>query len=119
MHVAATQRAAAEEARENLTYFVRRHVELMRAGLGRADTGPAERRAARASQIAELSYEEILATRAVVGTAARVAERLVRLRDDLGLSGIIAELNPGGLLPFPLMQRTLAALGGEIAPALR
>src|SRR5262249_37114615 len=41
-----TEREAVEEPRENIEYFLHRHTELARAGLGRADTRPAERRPA-------------------------------------------------------------------------
>ena len=53
------------------------------------------------------------------GTAPSLTERLGRLRDELGLDGIIAELNPGGLLPMDQMRRTLRILTHEVVPALR
>jgi hypothetical protein len=53
------------------------------------------------------------------GTANQLVERLGRLRDDLGLSGMIAELNPGGLLAMEPMLRTLRILTHEVIPALR
>ena len=46
-------------------------------------------------------------------------ERLGTLRDELGLSGLVAELNPGGLTPLERMQRTLRILTPEVIPALR
>jgi len=118
VYAAPTEREALEEPRENMTYFFRRHAELTRSGLGRADTGPADRRQAKAEEIAKLSYEDILRTRVAFGSAAGLKERLARLRDELGLDGIVAELNPGGLLPMERMQRTLRILTHEVLPAL-
>ena len=46
-------------------------------------------------------------------------ERLGACGDDLGLDGMIAELNPGGLLPMEPMLRTLRILTHEVIPALR
>jgi len=46
-------------------------------------------------------------------------ERLGRLRDDLSLNGVIAELNPGGMLSMEQMLRTLRILTHEVVPALR
>jgi alkanesulfonate monooxygenase SsuD/methylene tetrahydromethanopterin reductase-like flavin-dependent oxidoreductase (luciferase family) len=119
VYAAPTEREALEEPRENITYFFRRHAELTRVGLGRGDTGPTDRRLRRLDQLAKLSYREILDKRVAFGTAARLTERLAGLRDELGLDGMIAELNPGGLLPMDRMLRTLRILTHEVIPALR
>ena len=119
VYAAPSHQAAVEEPRENITYFFRRHAELTRARLGRVDTGPADRTAARLDQVSRLSYEEILETRVAFGTASHLAERLTRLRDDLGLTGMIVELNPGGLLGLEPMLRTLRILTHEVIPVLR
>jgi alkanesulfonate monooxygenase SsuD/methylene tetrahydromethanopterin reductase-like flavin-dependent oxidoreductase (luciferase family) len=119
VYAAPTEKAAREEPYENTTYFFKRHFELTRARAGRADTGPAGRTAARVEQLAALSYDDILDTRAAYGTAASLKERLGHLRDELGLDGIIAELNPGGLLAMEQMRRTLGILTQDVLPALR
>jgi alkanesulfonate monooxygenase SsuD/methylene tetrahydromethanopterin reductase-like flavin-dependent oxidoreductase (luciferase family) len=119
VYAAPTAQAAREEPRENIMYFFERHAELSRARLGRAGAGPAERARSRLVDLEALTYDRILETRVVFGTAATVAERLRRLRDDLGLDGIIAELNPGGLLPMDRQRRTLEILAHEIVPAVR
>jgi alkanesulfonate monooxygenase SsuD/methylene tetrahydromethanopterin reductase-like flavin-dependent oxidoreductase (luciferase family) len=119
IYAAPTQKEAVEEPRENFTYFFERHAELMRSGLGRADTGPADRRQAKFEQLSQLTYQDILETRVAVGTAPALVERLGVLRDELGLSGLVAELNPGGLLPLERMQRTLRIFTHEVMPAFR
>ena len=119
IYAGTTEKEAREEPYENITYFFRRHAELTRSGLGRADTGPAERRRARVEQLDQLSYEEILETRVAFGTAAALVDRLARLREELGLTGIVAELNPGGLLSMDHMRRTLRILTREVIPSLK
>jgi len=119
IYAAPTQKEAVEEPYENFTYFFQRHAELTRSGMGRADTGPADRRRAKFEQLTQLSYETILETRVAVGTAAALVERLGVLREELGLTGVVAELNPGGLLPLERMQRTLRILTHEVIPAFR
>jgi alkanesulfonate monooxygenase SsuD/methylene tetrahydromethanopterin reductase-like flavin-dependent oxidoreductase (luciferase family) len=118
VYAAPSEKEALEEPRENALHFFRRHTELTRAGVGRADTGPADRRQARIEELAKLSYDDILETRVAFGTPASLVDRLGALRDELGLDGIVAELNPGGLLPVARMQRTLRILTQEIMPAL-
>jgi alkanesulfonate monooxygenase SsuD/methylene tetrahydromethanopterin reductase-like flavin-dependent oxidoreductase (luciferase family) len=119
VYAGATEKEAVEEPYENITYFFRRHTELTRSGIGRADTGPGERRRARVEKLDQLSYEEILQTRVAFGTAAGLIDRLARVREELGLTGLVAELNPGGLLPMEAMQRTLRILTHEVIPALK
>jgi alkanesulfonate monooxygenase SsuD/methylene tetrahydromethanopterin reductase-like flavin-dependent oxidoreductase (luciferase family) len=119
IYAGTTEKEAVEEPYENITYFFRRHAELTRSGLGRDDTGPAERRRARVEKLAQLSYEEILESRVAFGTAAQLTERLARLGEELGLTGIVAELNPGGLLPMERMRRTLGILAHEVIPSLK
>jgi len=48
-----------------------------------------------------------------------LTDRLRRRREELGLDGIVAELNPGGLLPMERMRRTLRILTHEVMPALK
>jgi alkanesulfonate monooxygenase SsuD/methylene tetrahydromethanopterin reductase-like flavin-dependent oxidoreductase (luciferase family) len=119
VYAAATEQAAHEEPRENIMYFFQRHTELTLARLGRAGAGPAARIQARLDELGELSYERILETRVAFGTAASLIERLGRVREELGLDGILAELNPGGLLPTEQMRRTLDILAHQVIPALR
>ena len=119
VYAAETEREAIEEPRENITGFFRRHLDLVRSGMGRTDTGSAARRQVVAEQVASLTYEDILKTRVAFGTAPRLIERISELRDELGLDGIVAELNPGGLLSTEQMHRTLRILTHEVMPALR
>jgi len=72
-----------------------------------------------AEQVASLTYEDILKTRVAFGTAPRLIERIRELQEELGLDGIVAELNPGGLLSTEQMHRTLRILTHEVMPALR
>ncbi|HJR00217.1 MAG TPA: hypothetical protein VKA83_01175, partial [Methylomirabilota bacterium] len=108
-----------EEPREAMTYFFQRHIELIRSGLGRNDTGPGDRRQVMADRIATMPYDELLKTRVAFGTAASLRERLGEIAEDLGLSGIVAELNPSGLLSLDQMRRTLDILTREVIPTFR
>src|SRR5262249_31111250 len=50
---------------------------------------------------------------------AGVISRLTDLREQLGLDGIVAELNPGGLIPPELETRSLHLLAHEVMPAFK
>jgi hypothetical protein len=47
-----------------------------------------------------------------------VADRLAELREQLGLSGILAELNCGGLVPHERVMRSLQLLCEKVQPRL-
>ena len=58
-------------------------------------------------------------TRVVFGTAAELVDRFTELQDGLGIDGIVAELNAGGLIPWEQVQRTLRILTQDVMPALK
>jgi alkanesulfonate monooxygenase SsuD/methylene tetrahydromethanopterin reductase-like flavin-dependent oxidoreductase (luciferase family) len=119
VYVSPTEEGAREEPRESLTSFFARQTELARAAVGRAGAGPAERRRFQAERMGSLSYDDVLTKKVAFGTAAGVIDRLTYLRDELGLDGIVAELNPGGRIPPELETRSLQILTHEVMPAFR
>jgi alkanesulfonate monooxygenase SsuD/methylene tetrahydromethanopterin reductase-like flavin-dependent oxidoreductase (luciferase family) len=119
VYVSTTESGAAEEPRASVGAFFARQTELARAAVGRAGAGPADRRRLQAERMASLTYDDILQRKVAFGTPAGVIKRLQRLREELGVDGIIAELNPGGLIPPELETRSLELLAREVAPALR
>lgn len=118
VYVSTTEKGAREEPRESVIAFFERQTELARAAVGRAGAGPADRRRLQAEHMASLTYDDILEKKVAFGTAAGVIERLQRLREELGLDGIVAELNPGGRIPPELEARSLELLAREVVPAL-
>ena len=119
VYASTTARGALEEPHESLKAFFVRQTELARAAVGRAGAGPEDRRRMEAERMASLTYEDMLAKKVVFGTTAAVIARLQELRDELGLDGIVAELNPGGLIPAELEARSFELIANEVAPALR
>jgi len=114
-----TEDAAVEEPRETITYYFQRQADLTRAPLGRAGTGPVERRVAQAERLASLSYDEILTTKVAFGTGPGLVDRLRQLKDALGVTGIAAELNPGGLLSPEQETRSLRIVTHEVMPSFK
>jgi alkanesulfonate monooxygenase SsuD/methylene tetrahydromethanopterin reductase-like flavin-dependent oxidoreductase (luciferase family) len=119
VYAAPTERAAREEPQETAMYYFRRQAQLTRAPIGRAGTGPAERLESQARRLATLTYDDVLATKVAFGSPGGLVERLAGLREELHLTGIAAELNPGGLLPWTLELRSLQLLTQQVMPALK
>jgi alkanesulfonate monooxygenase SsuD/methylene tetrahydromethanopterin reductase-like flavin-dependent oxidoreductase (luciferase family) len=119
LYAAPTENAATEEPRETITYYFQRQADLTRQPIGRAGTGPVERRQSQAQRLASLTYDEILTTKVAFGTASGLIDRLTGLKEELGLTGIAAELNPGGLLPVERELRSLQIMTQQVMPAFK
>jgi alkanesulfonate monooxygenase SsuD/methylene tetrahydromethanopterin reductase-like flavin-dependent oxidoreductase (luciferase family) len=119
VYASTTEQGAREEPYDSIMYYFSRQADLTRSAVGRAGTGPAERRQARAERMSTLSYEEILHTKVAFGTAAGLIERLSQLKEELGLDGIVAELDSGGQIPAERVQRSLHILTQEVMPAFK
>ena len=78
-----------------------------------------EERRQRAEQLLNTTYDDLLVDRVAYGTPEQVAERLISLRDDLGLTGFIMEPNLGGTVPAERVQKSIRLYAEEVGPALR
>src|SRR5207302_10625183 len=106
-YLAETEERARAEPRESLMHFYREQAQRLRDSLSRAGTRAIEGRAKRLKRIENLSYEEALGGQVLVGTPQMVPDRLGSLQDELGVDGILAEINCGGLVPH---ERVMTAL---------
>ena len=77
---------------------------------------PNSRRRAELEEVRGITYEQILRDKVVIGSPRHVADRLLQLREELGIDGILAELNFGARIPPPLMMRSLRLLCEEVRP---
>ena len=115
-YVAETAERARSEARESLMHFYREQAGRLRDSLARAGTRAIEGRAERLKRIENLTYDEALTGQVLVGTPEMVTERLSALQQELGIDGILAELNCGGLIPHERVMTALRLLCEEVMP---
>jgi alkanesulfonate monooxygenase SsuD/methylene tetrahydromethanopterin reductase-like flavin-dependent oxidoreductase (luciferase family) len=119
VYAGATDQGALDEPRDSITFYFSRQADLQQAAVGRTGAGPTERLQARVDRLATLSYEQILSERVAFGSAAGLIDRLTRLREELTLDGIVAELNAGGLISAERVTRSLAILTQQVMPAFK
>ena len=119
VYVAATDEAAREEPRESIMHLLRTLGDRLAASVGINGAGDSEIRAARGQKMQSIDYEEVLRERMIVGTPARVVDQLKRLQEQLGLDGILAELNPGSLIPHERVMTALRLLCEEVMPRFK
>src|SRR5919106_4190156 len=110
VYASMTEQGARDEPYDSIIYHFSRQAELGRSAIGRAGTGPAEQRQARGERLSTMTYEEILHTKVAFGTAAGLIDRLTALREELGLDGIVAEMNAGSRIAPERVKRSLQIL---------
>ena len=90
-----------------------------RTSATRAGARAIEQRAERGQALQTISYEDVLRDKVIVGTPDTVTERLQELIGKLGLNGVLAELNCGGLVANDKVMRSLQLMCEEVAPRFR
>lgn len=117
VYVADTPQRAMQEPQASIMQFYRQLGEQLEASASEAGARAVEQRDVRGRRLQEISFDEVLRDKVIVGTPDVVAERLKNIADDLGLDGILAELNSGGLTPREGVMRSLQLLCEEVMPA--
>ena len=114
-----TETAALEEPNESIRAYFNRMSSMYRESAGSAGTEATELRRGRGDRLADLSFEKMLETKVAFGSAAGLIERITELDTELGLKSIIAELNPGGLIPPERVLHSMEILAKDVAPAFK
>jgi len=78
-----------------------------------------ENRAERGQRLQTIDYEDVLKSKIVVGTPSMVTDRLASLKETLGLSGILAEMNCGMRISHQRVVNSLRLMCAEVMPHLR
>jgi alkanesulfonate monooxygenase SsuD/methylene tetrahydromethanopterin reductase-like flavin-dependent oxidoreductase (luciferase family) len=115
-YLAETEERARSEPKESLMHFYREQIERLRDSLTRAGTRAIEGRAERLARLEKLTYEEALTGQVLIGAPETVTQRLRDLQEELGVDGILAELNCGGLIPHQQVMTALRLLCEEVKP---
>jgi alkanesulfonate monooxygenase SsuD/methylene tetrahydromethanopterin reductase-like flavin-dependent oxidoreductase (luciferase family) len=115
-YLAETEDRAHSEPEESLMHFYQEQAQRLRDSLSRAGTRAIEGRAERLKRIENLTYEEALGGQVLVGTPQMVTDRLGALQDELGIDGILAEINCGGLVSHGRVMTALHLLCEEVMP---
>ena len=100
-------------------HFYRWLGDQLEASASQAGARAIEQRAERGQRLQQMTYDEALRDKVIVGSPAEVTRRLLALRDELGLDGILAEINCGSLIPHAQVMRALKLLCAEVMPAFK
>jgi alkanesulfonate monooxygenase SsuD/methylene tetrahydromethanopterin reductase-like flavin-dependent oxidoreductase (luciferase family) len=119
VYVAETERQAIEEPRESIMFFYRYLGERIEESATLEGARAIENRAERGQRLQSIEYDEVLRSKIIVGTPAMVTDRLNQLRQELGLEGILAELNCGMRIPHDQVVSSLRLLCERVIPQFR
>jgi alkanesulfonate monooxygenase SsuD/methylene tetrahydromethanopterin reductase-like flavin-dependent oxidoreductase (luciferase family) len=119
MYVGETEASARAEPEQSIMQFWRTLGQQIEDSATRAGARAIEQRAERGLALQTISYEETLRDKVIVGTPDAVARRLQDLIRKLGLNGVLAEINCGGLIDDAKVMRSLQLMCEEVAPRFR
>jgi alkanesulfonate monooxygenase SsuD/methylene tetrahydromethanopterin reductase-like flavin-dependent oxidoreductase (luciferase family) len=115
-YLAESEEQARSEPRESIMHFYQEQANLLEGAARLVDPETAARRMRRVHQLRSLDYDAAIRTNALVGTPDTVTEQLSTLQREIGLSGILAELNCGGLMPHQKVVGAMRLLCQEVKP---
>ena len=117
-YLAETDAAALAEPRDSIMHFYHEQANLLEGAARLVDPETAARRMRRVEQLRRVDYDEAVRTNALVGSPEVIAEKLRALQAEIGLSGILAELNCGGLIPHQQVIKAMQLLCEAVKPRL-
>ena len=115
-YVAETRERARAEAKESIMSFFRYQAELGRDSARRAGGELGVQRLRQVERLEALTYDEAVATQIIVDDPDGFAARLREVQQEIGLDGILAELNCGGKIPQDRVLNGLRLLCEEVKP---
>jgi len=116
VYIADSQEQAESEPEASIMRFYRALGEQLEASAAEAGARAVENRAERGQRLQSIAWPDVLREKVIVGTADQVTDRLMAIRDELGLDGILAELNCGGLIPHERVKNALRLLCQQVMP---
>ena len=117
--VAPTKEEALAIPRDSTMAFYRYLGERLVDSASSSGARAIEGRAERGARLGAITYEEAQRDKLAYGTPEQVIDRLQQLRESLGLSGILAEMNCGHQVPNQHILSSMRLFMEKVAPALR
>ncbi|HEV3184253.1 MAG TPA: LLM class flavin-dependent oxidoreductase [Xanthobacteraceae bacterium] len=119
VYVGGDEESARADPEQSIMQFYRTLGAQVVDSASRPGARAVERRAQRGQALQSVTYEEALRGKVIVGTPDSVTTRLDDLIRTLGLNGILAELNCGGMMSDDKVMRSLQLMCEEVAPRFR
>jgi alkanesulfonate monooxygenase SsuD/methylene tetrahydromethanopterin reductase-like flavin-dependent oxidoreductase (luciferase family) len=118
IYVAETRELALSEPETSLMSFYRGFARRLGDTVGRSGVVHAQERAESALRLESITYAEVQRDKVAIGTPDMVVDRLRGLDAELGLAGLLLELNVGNAIPRPRVMNSLQLICREVMPSL-
>ena len=115
-YVAETDARARDEAGPGILQLFKNHAQILKDAAAKTNEPAAIERARHADRLQNASYEETLGQQVLSGSPDTFVRLLREVRDELGLDGILAELNCSGTIPHANVMTALRLLCQEVMP---
>ena len=115
-YIAETDERARDAPRDSIMHFYHEQANLLEGAARLVDPETAARRMRRVHDLRARTYEDALAANVLIGTPDTITEKLKTLQAEIGLSGVLAELNCGGLIPHQNVVNAMRLLCEEVMP---
>ncbi|MDE2581192.1 MAG: LLM class flavin-dependent oxidoreductase [Rhodospirillales bacterium] len=115
-YLAATEAQARADAEASLIHYYRAQGALLADSARRAGVAEADERARQAKVLERITFEEASRGLVLIGTPDSVSARLAKVRAELGIDGILAELDCGGRVPHAEVKTALRLLCEDVKP---
>ena len=119
IYVGENAEAARREPEASIMPFYRELGAQIAKTAALAGVTAGENRAARGAALQSVTYEETLAQKVIVGAPDEVAARINELKQTLGIDGVLAEMNCGGLIPHDRVMSSIRLLCEKVGPRVR
>lgn len=110
---------ARAEAEESTMRAYRRLAQNFLSSAGMSGATTDEEREQRGARLSAINYADLLQDRLAYGDPSGVGELLQEICQELQLSGLVAEVNVGGLIPEEKVLHSVALFANQVAPTLR
>jgi alkanesulfonate monooxygenase SsuD/methylene tetrahydromethanopterin reductase-like flavin-dependent oxidoreductase (luciferase family) len=115
--VAATAADAKTRYEESLLHYFHAQGRLLADSAGRLGLDPANPRWMTSEGLMTMTYDQAIGGSVMIGSPEEVVRKIQALRDDMGLDGVLLELNCGGKVEHAHEMEALRLLCQEVQPA--
>ena len=119
VYVGETDEQAHADAEESTMRSYRRLAQNFLNSASVAGATPDEERVQRGHRLSAVTYEDLLRDRLAYGSPDTVTNQLRDIVDELGLEGVVAEVNVGGGIPKDKVLASVNRFATKVAPNLR
>ena len=119
VYVGETDEQAYADAEESTMRAYRRLAQSFLSSASVSGATPDEERTERGHRLSAITYGDLLRDRLAYGNPDTVSKLLREIVDELGLSGVVAEVNVGGGISREKVLGSVKRFATRVAPALR